>query len=54
MASVWRYDYPTCLAQVNELVSTGQFAVLSQFLPGIKVLVQVAAQLGVYIEQQQR
>jgi len=43
------YDYASSLRTVNELVSTGSFAVLSEFLPGVKVLVQVASQLGVYL-----
>ncbi len=51
---VRRYDYPGCLGAVNDLVSSsagqGSFSVLSEFLPGIKVLVQVASQLGVYLE----
>ena len=49
----WSYDYPSCLSTVNELVSSagpGAFALLSEFLPGVKVLVQVATQLGVYVE----
>jgi len=48
---VWSYDYNSCLAVLNQLVSTGSFAVLSQFIPGVKVLIQVASQLGVYIER---
>ena len=42
------YDYQTGFAIINELVSSGSFSLLSQFLPGIKVLLQVAAQSGVY------
>ena len=44
------FDYPTALATVNSLVSTGSFTVLSEFLPGVKVLIQVASQLGVYVD----
>ncbi len=47
------YDYPSCLTSVNALVSSagpGAFAILSEFLPGVKVLVQVATQLGVYLD----
>jgi len=48
---VWSYDYKSCLLVLNQLASTGSFVVLSQFIPGIKVLIQVAQQLGVYIER---
>lgn len=48
---IWAYDYTSCLSHVNQLVSTGSFSVLSQFIPGIKVLLQVSSQLGVYIEK---
>ena len=48
---IWAYDYNSCLSYVNQLVSTGSFSVLSQFLPGIKVLLQVSSQLGVFLEK---
>ena len=48
---IWAFDYTSCLSHVNQLVSTGSFSVLSQFLPGIKMLLQVSSQLGVYIEK---
>ncbi len=48
-SSALSHAYPHCLATVNQLVSTGSFALLAEFLPGVKVLLQVASQLGVYI-----
>ena len=50
---VYAYDYGGCLQNVNAMVSGGSFAMLADFLPGIKVLVQVAMQLGIYLERQQ-
>ena len=49
---VYAYDYNGCLQNVNAMVSGGSFAMLADFLPGIKVLVQVAVQLGIYLERQ--
>ncbi len=52
---VHAYDYPGCLQTVNAMVSSGgSFSALADFLPGIKVLVQVATQLGVYLDRQQQ
>ena len=49
---VWAYDYDTCLQVVNQMVSSGgSFALLAEFMPGVKVLIQVAKQMGVYIER---
>ncbi len=50
VSHMWAGDYASCLAIVNELVSTGSFAVLSEFLPGVKMLVQVATQMNVYMD----
>jgi hypothetical protein len=50
---IWAYDYNSCLLVVNQLVSSGSFAILAEFLPGVKVLIQVSSQLGVYIERPQ-
>lgn len=47
------YDYVTALGTVNSLVNSGSFATLSEFLPGVKVLLQVAKQLEVYLETSQ-
>ena len=49
---VWSFDYKSCLLVLNQMASAGSaFVLLSQFVPGIKVLIQVAMQLGVYIER---
>ena len=49
---VYAYDYDGCLQNVNAMVSGGSFAMLADFLPGVKVLVQVAMQLGIYMGRQ--
>ena len=43
----------SCLQVINQMVSGGSFALLAEFLPGIKVLIQVASQLGVYVKRPQ-
>ena len=49
---VWAYDYNSCIQVINQMVSSGgSFALLAEFLPGVKVLIQVARQMGVYIER---
>lgn len=49
---VWAYDYNSCIQVINQMVSSGgSFALLAEFLPGVKVLIQVASQMGVYIER---
>jgi len=50
---IWACDYNSCLQVINQMVSGGSFALLAEFLPGVKVLIQVASQLGVYIERPQ-
>ncbi len=47
---IWAFDYNGCLQVINQMVSGGSFSLLADFLPGVKVLIQVAGQLGVYIE----
>lgn len=42
-------DYPGGLAVHTQLVSGPDFSLIASFMPGIKVLLQVALQLGVYI-----
>jgi protein transport protein SEC31 len=42
-------DYHLALSTHTQLVTAGNFAEISTFLPAVKVLIQVAAQLGVYI-----
>eukprot|EP00095_Tigriopus_kingsejongensis_P008052 maker-scaffold201_size263271-snap-gene-1.31 protein:Tk08052 transcript:maker-scaffold201_size263271-snap-gene-1.31-mRNA-1 annotation:"hypothetical protein LOTGIDRAFT_106381" len=33
--TLYSYDYQSCLVKVNQLVSTGSFTVLSEFVPGL-------------------
>jgi protein transport protein SEC31 len=46
---IQQYDYQTALAYHSQLISTGSFTEISPFMPGIKVLLQVALQLQVYV-----
>jgi len=50
---IWQYDYPSCMKEIAGLISSGSFAEMSYFMPGVKVLLQVAQQQGVYVEYQQ-
>lgn len=43
-------DYPTALGVHSQLVSTSNFSETSSFMPGLKALLQVAQQLGVYLQ----
>lgn len=45
-----QYDYPSCLQVISGLIAGGSFAELADFMPGIKILLQVAQQSGVYVE----
>jgi len=51
---VWQYDYPACMQVISGLIAGGSFAEMSDFMPGVKVLLQVAQQQGVYVEYQQQ
>jgi hypothetical protein len=48
---VWAFDYNSCLAVIHRLISSGSFDILAEFMPGVKVLIQVAMQLGAYLER---
>jgi len=50
---IGQYDYPGCIGVISGLVQGGSFAELSDFMPGVKVLLQVAQQQRVYIEARQ-
>jgi hypothetical protein len=41
------------LQVISGLIAGGSFAELADFMPGVKMLLQVALQAGVYIEHQQ-
>lgn len=46
-----QYDYASCMQVISGLIAGGSFSELADFMPGIKVLLQVAQQSGVYVEQ---
>jgi len=48
---IWQYDYQSCMQVISGLIAGGSFAEMSDFMPGVKVLLQVAQQQGVYVEQ---
>ena len=48
---IYAYDYNSCLAVIHRMISAGSFDILAEFMPGVKVLIQVAAQLGAYLER---
>lgn len=50
---IWQYDYQSCMQVIAGLIAGGSFAEMSDFMPGVKVLLQVAQQQGVYVEYQQ-
>ena len=41
---VWQYDYQSCMQVISGLIAGGSFAEMSDFMPGVKVLLQVAQQ----------
>ena len=51
---IWQYDYQACMQVISGLIAGGSFAEMSDFMPGVKVLLQVAQQqvtlLGCYRE----
>jgi len=47
---IWAYDYNSCLTVIQQMISSGSFDILAEFMPGVKVLIQVAMQLGTYLE----
>lgn len=48
--SVQQSDYQGALSIHSQLVSSANFSEISNFMPGIKVLLQTAQQLGVYLQ----
>jgi len=49
---IWAYDYQSCMQVISGLIAGGSFAEMSDFMPGVKVLLQLAQQQGVYVEYQ--
>jgi len=52
LSHIWQYDYQSCMQVISGLIAGGSFAEMSDFMPGVKVLLQVAQQQGVYVEYQ--
>lgn len=48
--AIQQNDYATALSIHSYLVSSSNFSETSSFLPGLKALLQVAQQLGVYVQ----
>lgn len=48
--SVQQYDYNAGLAVYTQMVSQGNFSEISSFMPGLKMLIQSAAHLQVYVQ----
>lgn len=48
--AVQQYDYPSGLAAHTGLVSHSNFSEISAFMPALKVLLQIATQLNVYVQ----
>jgi protein transport protein SEC31 len=42
-------EYPNAMSFHTQIVTTGAFSEISSFMPGIKILIQVAMQLGIYV-----
>ena len=42
-------EYPNAMSFHTLIVTTGAFSEISSFMPGIKILIQVAMQLGIYV-----
>jgi len=49
VAAIKQYDYNTGLAVHTHMVSQGNFSEISAFMPGLKMLMQTATQLQVFI-----
>ncbi|XP_050394528.1 protein transport protein Sec31A isoform X2 [Patella vulgata] len=47
---IQQYDYTTSLAVYTQMISQGNFSEISAFMPGVKVLLQTATQLQVYLQ----
>ena len=47
---IQQYDYPGGLTRHSELISQGNFSEISSFMPSLKVLMQTANQMQVYVQ----
>ncbi|XP_078319996.1 protein transport protein Sec31A-like isoform X1 [Crassostrea virginica] len=48
--AVQQYDYHTALQVYTQMVSQGNFSEISSFMPGLKMLIQSAMQMNVYVQ----
>lgn len=48
--AVQEYDYNAALAIVAQIVNVGSFTEFGVFMPGVKVLLQTAVQLQVFVQ----
>lgn len=48
--AIQAYDYQTGLIYHTQMVSQGNFSEISSFMPGIKMLMQTALQMQVYVQ----
>ncbi|XP_060599891.1 protein transport protein Sec31A-like [Ruditapes philippinarum] len=48
--TIQQYDYNTGLGIYTQMVSQGNFSEISSFMPGLKMLIQSAAHLQVYVQ----
>lgn len=48
--AIQQYDYNTGLGVHTQMISQGNFSEISSFMPGVKVLLQTAAHLNVYVQ----
>lgn len=49
VSAIKQYDYQSGLAVHSHLVSQGNFSEISAFMPGLKMLMQTALQLQVFV-----
>lgn len=50
VGAIQKYDYHAGLAVHTQMISQGNFSEISSFMPGIKVLIQTASTLQVYVQ----
>jgi protein transport protein SEC31 len=50
IAAIQKYDYHSGLSVHTQMISQGNFSEISSFMPGIKVLIQTASSLQVYVQ----
>jgi len=48
--AIQQYDYQTGLACHTQMISQGNFSEICSFMPGVKMLLQTAMQLQVYVQ----